>query len=68
MRQVLFGIIFLLCCNVFSQDTIPGKRLSRTYINIKTYKEKGDPLTKQDTINFMIEGNDTLVLCNKRFY
>lgn len=67
MRQLLIVFMFLFCCTVFSQETMAGKRLSRTYINIKTYKEKGPPLTKQDTIDFMIEGKDTLVLVSKEF-
>ena len=67
MRQILVVFMFLFCCSGFSQETMAGKKLSRTYINIKTYKEKGAPLTKQDTIDFMIEGKDTLVLVSKEF-
>ncbi|MCF4101244.1 hypothetical protein L1I30_06175 [Gillisia sp. M10.2A] len=67
MRYIILIFILLFGFNMFSQDTSAVNGISKTYINIKTYKEKGETLTKQDSLNFMIEGKDTLVLVTQEF-
>jgi len=57
----------LLCLKGFSQDSSEVRKVIKSYINIKTYKEKGESLTKQDSIDFIIEGEDTLVLVSNEF-
>ncbi|WP_026839132.1 hypothetical protein [Gillisia sp. JM1] len=67
MRYLLYIFFTLFCSEGFSQDSSAVRKVVRSYIDLKTYKEKGDPLTKQDTIDFMIRGEDTLVLVPNEF-
>lgn len=61
-------LLFLLCSSLsFSQDSLQAHPEARTYVTIKTYKERGIPLTKEDTLNFRFHNNDTLVLVNDNY-
>lgn len=67
MRYILYVLLILFSFKGFSQDTSTVRKVVATYVDLKTYKEKGEPLTKQDSLDFMIRGKDTLVLVPREF-
>ena len=58
----LFSFIFLITW-FFNAQNKNGKPITRTYVKLSDWKKLNNrPLTKQDSLNFLIRNNDTLVL------
>lgn len=67
MRIFFYFFTVIICFNGYSQDSTAVNRVRNAYININTYREKGNTLTKKDSLDFLIEGEDTLVLVTEKF-
>lgn len=57
MRYLVFLLFLIFNFTASAQDTT----VIRRYVNISYFKESGKQLTKQDSLNFRIQGKDTLV-------
>lgn len=62
MKICFYFFCALLTLSGYSQDTIPA-----FYIPLKEYVKQGIPLTKQDSLNFHYNGEDTLVMVSRKF-
>lgn len=67
MKLFLCALFLLGSFNSFSQDTTKEKWHSSTFININTIRSTGYILTKKDSLNFVIEGEDTLIAVDKKY-
>jgi len=62
----IFSLIFLMFWFCDAQNK-KGKPITRTYIKLSDWKKLNKrPLTKQDSLNFLMKDNDTLVLINNK--
>lgn len=59
-----FLLIFLIFFTLssYAQDSLKSQKNTRTFVPLGHSKLKGKILTKEDSLNFKIWGNDTLVL------
>lgn len=61
MKSIIFLCLFATSFLSYSQSNTV--KLTRAYISLKEYKKKyNKPLTANDSLNFLIKNNDTLVL------
>lgn len=67
MKKFLVPFFFLVFLSGFSQDSLKTKRITKYYVPISHYKQMGNTLTAQDSLNFMFRNNDTLVLVDQSF-
>ena len=60
--KIIFILIAAFTISNFGFSQNDSVHQPRTYVSLKMYKEKYKrPLTKKDTLNFLIKNNDTLV-------
>lgn len=60
MKILLSVVCFLLSFSGFAQDTLI-KQKTRKMMGISHFRSNGIPLTKKDSLNWVIHNNDTLV-------
>ena len=67
MRNITLLLLLFFSFSTYSQDSLQSRTRTRSFVPIGYFKTTGKVLTKKDSLNFVIRGNDTLVPVPENF-